>query len=102
MSPRLASHKPNVDSFLGLEFEVGGEGSKGLYPEPFWFLPFYLTLLASRKSFSILGATVLFVYCLVAKPHLTFCEPMDCSPPRYSVHGISQARVVEWVAISFS
>ena len=27
---------------------------------------------------------------------------MDCSPPGYSVHGISQARILEWVAISFS
>ena len=27
---------------------------------------------------------------------------MDCSPPDYSVHGIFQARILEWVAISFS
>jgi len=27
---------------------------------------------------------------------------MDCSPPGYSVHGILQARILEWVAISFS
>jgi len=27
---------------------------------------------------------------------------MDCSPPGSSVHGVSQARIVEWVAISFS
>ena len=32
----------------------------------------------------------------------TLCDPMDCSPPVSSVHGIFQARVVEWVAISFS
>ena len=32
----------------------------------------------------------------------TFCDPMDCSPPGSSVHGISQARILEWVAISFS
>ena len=31
-----------------------------------------------------------------------FCNPMDCSPPSSSVHGISQARMLEWVAISFS
>ena len=29
-------------------------------------------------------------------------RPMDCSPPGSSVHGISQARILEWVAISFS
>ena len=30
------------------------------------------------------------------------CKPVDCSPPGSSVHGISQARILEWVAISFS
>ena len=29
------------------------------------------------------------------------CGPTDCSPPHFSVHGISQARIPEWVAISF-
>ena len=32
----------------------------------------------------------------------TLCNPMDCSPPGSSIHGILQARIVEWVAISFS
>ena len=32
----------------------------------------------------------------------TFCNPMDCSPPGSSVHGIVQATILEWVAISFS
>ena len=32
----------------------------------------------------------------------TLCDPMDCSLPGSSVHGIFQARVLEWVAISFS
>ena len=31
-----------------------------------------------------------------------FCDPVDCGPPGFSVHGISQARILEWVAISFS
>ena len=38
----------------------------------------------------------------VAKSCLTLCNPMDCSPPASSFHGISQARILEWVAISFS
>ena len=29
------------------------------------------------------------------------CNPVDCSPPGSSVHGIFQARILEWVAISF-
>ena len=40
--------------------------------------------------------------CLVAKSCLTLCDPMDCSPPGSSVHGISQARIVEWDAIFFT
>ena len=34
--------------------------------------------------------------------YLTLCNPMDCSSPGSSVHGILQARILEWVAISSS
>ena len=37
----------------------------------------------------------------VAQSCPTLCDPMDCSLPRSSIHGIFQARVLEWVAISF-
>ena len=39
---------------------------------------------------------------LVAQLCLTLCDPMDCNPPGSSVHGILQARIMEWVAIPFS
>ena len=39
---------------------------------------------------------------LVTQSCLTLCDPMDCSPPGTSVHGILLARILEWVAISFS
>ena len=38
----------------------------------------------------------------VAQSCLTLSNPMDCSPPGSSVHGIFQARVLEWGAIAFS
>ena len=38
----------------------------------------------------------------VAQSYLTLSDPMDCSLPGSSVHGIFQARVLEWVAIAFS
>ena len=38
----------------------------------------------------------------VAQSRPTLRDPMDCSPPGSSVHGIFQARVLEWVAIAFS
>ena len=38
----------------------------------------------------------------VAQSCLTLCDPVDCSSPGSSVHGVLQARKLEWVAISFS
>ena len=38
----------------------------------------------------------------VAQSRLTLFNPLDCSPPGSSVHGILQARIWEWVAISYS
>ena len=38
----------------------------------------------------------------VSQSCLTLCDPMDCNLPGSSIHGILQARVLEWVAISFS
>ena len=38
----------------------------------------------------------------VTQSCLTLCDPMDCSPPGSSIHGIFQARVLEWGAITFS
>ena len=38
----------------------------------------------------------------VAQSCPTLCDPMDCSLPGFSVHGIFQARALEWIAISFS
>ena len=38
----------------------------------------------------------------VAQSCLTLCDPMDCSPPGSSVHGIFQAKVLEWGVIAFS
>ena len=39
---------------------------------------------------------------LVIQSCPTVCKPMDCSPPGSSVHEILQARIPEWIAISFS
>ena len=45
---------------------------------------------------------VLCVCVLVAQLCPTLCDPIDCSPPDSSVHGVLQARILECVAISFS
>ena len=45
----------------------------------------------------------LILYCMSATQScLTLSDPADCSPPGSSVHGYFQARILEWVAISFS
>ena len=38
----------------------------------------------------------------VIQLYTTLCNPMDCSLSGSSIHGIFQARVLEWIAISFS
>ena len=44
----------------------------------------------------------LYCGCLVTKSCLTLCDPLDCSPPGFFIHGVSQARILEQVAIAFS
>ena len=39
---------------------------------------------------------------LVTQSHSTLCNLLNCSPPGSSVHGILQAKIMEWLAISFS
>ena len=41
-------------------------------------------------------------HCVCAQSCPTLCDLMDCSPPDSSLHGISQAGILEWVAISYS
>ena len=55
---------------------------------------------ASASSSCYCG--VLCAACLLAQSRPTLCNSLDCSPPGSSVHGIFQARILEWVAISFS
>ena len=52
----------------------------------------------SLSSFTLM----LCMLCEVAQSCPTLCDPVDCSPPGSSVHGILEARILEWVAISFS
>ena len=53
-------------------------------------------------SSNIDGSNIVSCCCLAAESCPTLCDPMDCSPPDTSVHRISQARILEWVAISLS
>ena len=63
--------------------------------EVWWFkiLDIYKVTQKSVKVFLLL---------LVTQSCPTLCDPMDCSPPGSSFHGILQARILEWVPLSFS
>ena len=61
-----------------------------------------LSLLYGPTLTSIHGHWMVWCACPVAQSCLTVSDPMDCSPPGFSVHGIFQARILEWVAISSS
>ena len=58
----------------------------------FFFIQFLSWLLANQQ----------LSVCVHAQSCLILCNPMDCSTQVSSVHGIFQARILEWIAISFS
>ena len=63
-----------------------------------------LLILVVCRCFGILCR---FGFCTLKKKWVLshvwlFCDPVDCSPPGFSVHGISLVRILEWLAIPFS
>ena len=54
-----------------------------------------------RWGFCLHGFRVLLLCCAHAQSCLTLCDHMDCNPPRSSVLGIFQARILEWIVIHF-
>ena len=63
---------------------------------------FFLLIVKIFSQVDFLTILQLLFSSEVAQSCLTLCDPMDCSLPGSSIHGILQARVLEWVAISFS
>ena len=72
-----------------------------LYVYPAWVLQVFRLRFYSSNGSLVIPLSLGCCY-LVAKSRATLCHSMDCGPPGSSVHGISQARILEWVAISFS
>ena len=73
--------------------EPGGLQSYGVTKSQMWLHDFLFTSLQTIHW---------FLPIFVAQSCPTLCDPMDCSLSGSSVHGIFQARVLEWIAISFS
>ena len=90
-SARHLRHVPHTVPF-SLQGGVPGQGSS--------------SLLLQCLAFDIMSSWHLCLpfpkVCVCAQSCPTLCDPMDCSPPGSSVQRISQARILEWVAISFS
>ena len=61
-----------------------------------------ITSLCNVYSVRILIESLLLLLLLSHFSCVTLCDPMDCSPPGSSVHGILQARTLEWVAVPSS
>ena len=74
-----------------------GQGEAG--GRQYMYTDSWFTLLYSRNQHNIVKQ---LCCCLVAKSCPTLCNPIDCSPPGSSVLEIFEARIIEWVAISFS
>ena len=90
--------------FISLELCFHGQFPPMLH---FYFLIYKMGIKMTLTHWNLVGWSlflyVCFCCCLITQSCPTLCNPMDCSPPGSSVHGISQARLeMEWVAISFS
>ena len=74
----------------------------------YWLLGFFLSYQLGRcvklptlEDLSNRQSSIHFVRAKLLQSCSTLCDPLDCSPPGSSVHGILQARILEWVATSF-
>ena len=71
-----------------------------------WVENRYMCVFLGGKNHSFSLCTMLnnpmCAMCLVVQSCLTLCDPMNCSPSGSLVHGLFQAWILEWVAISFS
>ena len=94
VSPTVLFEHPVQDSLLYLVIMFPSSSNlwqcSGLY------------LLWPRHFRRILGRYFCSVCVLGTQSWLPLCNPMDCSQPGFSVYGIFQARILEWVAIPFS
>ena len=102
------NHWTDVPSFHRLHPLWMVTGDLEFCLQVYLFLPktiFYQRVVALQGCVSALQQSESVVHtcvCMCAKslqPCLTLCDPMDCSPPGSSVHGILQARTLEWAAM---
>ena len=86
----------------GLRTSLGSPVAKEILEELVCHLIFCVFCLLKTKRFTHIVLYCACVHAKSLKSCSTLCDPMGCSPSGSSVHGIFQATVLEWVAISSS
>ena len=89
-TPWLLNSRLAVSNYRSAAFLVGNSNSTRTFPTQ---------TTSSSHNPEFLTKKML---CCCAQLWPTLCDPMDCSPTGINVHGIFQARILEWVAIPFS
>ena len=94
----------HLNTYISLGYMFIGINAESTHPETLqdrgkYFYRTYYMLSSLQLSLSVF--IVYFVYCCLVTESCLTLQPMDCSLSGSSVHGISQARVLEWIAISF-
>ena len=106
-NPRVLNHYLDV---AGIQFYISSQihSSKGLLISPLslksiskWHIRNRVLFLGPQSHSTRLLHLIKWYCSEVAQSCTTLCNPVDCSPPGSSVHGILQARILQWVAISF-
>ena len=99
--PSKQTSKPLLSSVCACDCEKNDAGSNN-EENAYAYLSLSLSLSLSRSlSLGLVYLSIMDWSGLVAKSCLTLCNPMECSSPGSSVHEISQARILAWVAVSF-
>ena len=111
---KTLSHKKNeilplVSTWMDLKVIMLSEISQ-MEEDKYYIISLICGIFKKKKSSKIQRTDHLLVVAqvesglsvLVTQSYPTLCDPMDCSPSGSSVHEILQARLLEWVAISFS
>ena len=96
---------------VGHDFKNKQQQQQQLYIYIYIYLFIYLfmqevktriTIFKYKKLCNTSNINVTCMHAFLLQSCLTPCNPMDCSPPGSSVYGFLQARILEWVVISFS
>ena len=95
--PEPSSGKPGVLQSMGLQ-RVRHDWVE--WTELVFFFRFF-TIIGYYKILSIVPCATQYTHAQLPSP-VWCCDLMNCNPPGFHAHGISQARILEWVAISSS